>query len=798
MLIRLKSIEIEGFRAFRNKVVLEFDENLTLIQGYSGAGKTSLVRAIEFALFGETREISSRIFRRDDLINDFASIARVLLSLIDGQQEIVIERTLHRNGKSRLRVIVGSNELLDEVASQFLQEKLNVTLEDFAREIAIGYGELYLLTHSTSAVQGLLMDRLLGIDELKRLYNELNLKEIKSRYENILSDLYKLGGERNLEEYEKLKGMYKDIIAQRDKILRDIEKLETTKKILEQEKASYQFNTADLRALLEEIGSLKMILNNLRKNKTLKNISIDENFVIEYSSKLRKQLMYVSEACFLSGLKEIENVKSFDLNLNKIEDFISLIKNILFKIRECINNLEYEIRDIINEEKRLEKEIYWIENKLSEIEYNIEEYNQYKSEYDKILNKYGDLTTIVKKISQLEVDLKAISIDEKRSECVHVLQKNIIENLKSGNTVTCPVCGEVISNSELLPKKEPLESLLVKREKIEQTLKELKEVELRLRKLESDMRALSDYEESRSELESILDEKLNELEELRSSREELEARLNVVRRHYAELSKGCELLEEYYTRYIYQITKKRLENLEEQLRELGYDENRLKQINDELIRIEKEISEKRGRLKELERREKELAIELEQLEALIKKVSILKEKGEHLMVLYDRLRKAREALLNVRSKLRQSLVRQLSEIASQIFVKLSPSGIYDSIVVDVESLGSRGKRGRYTFLVKRSIDGSLVSASTRLSDGQKSLLAFALMLALRSLKPRQPPILILDDPLLNVDEATRLSILKSLPVLCKGHQIIITTQSESLAKNLEKEVKVYYLDRLAL
>lgn len=265
MSIRLKSIEIEGFRSFKNKVALYFDENLTLIHGHSGAGKTSLVRAIEFALFGETREISSRIFRREDLINDFTSAARVHLSFTDGQQEIIIERILHSSGKSRLKVIIGSNELLDEVASQFLQEKLNFTLDDFAREIAIGYNELYLLTHSTSAIRSLLMDRLLGIDDLKKLYNELNLREIKDHYENILNDLYKLGGEKNLEEYEKLKIMYKDIVAQRDKILKDIEKLEGTKKILEQEKVNYQFNTADLRVLLEEIGSLKMILNNLKE-----------------------------------------------------------------------------------------------------------------------------------------------------------------------------------------------------------------------------------------------------------------------------------------------------------------------------------------------------------------------------------------------------------------------------------------------------------------------------------------------------------------------------------------------------
>jgi chromosome segregation protein len=50
--MKLKEIEIEGFRGIRDNTVVPFGEDFTIITGPNGAGKSSVIDAIEFALSG--------------------------------------------------------------------------------------------------------------------------------------------------------------------------------------------------------------------------------------------------------------------------------------------------------------------------------------------------------------------------------------------------------------------------------------------------------------------------------------------------------------------------------------------------------------------------------------------------------------------------------------------------------------------------------------------------------------------------------------------------------------------------
>jgi exonuclease SbcC len=58
MINRLKSLEIEGFRSFQNEVSLDLDADVILIYGKNGSGKTSLVSAIEMAITGSVYDLA--------------------------------------------------------------------------------------------------------------------------------------------------------------------------------------------------------------------------------------------------------------------------------------------------------------------------------------------------------------------------------------------------------------------------------------------------------------------------------------------------------------------------------------------------------------------------------------------------------------------------------------------------------------------------------------------------------------------------------------------------------------------
>lgn len=110
--MRLKKIEILGFKSFADKVSLEFHEGVTAIVGPNGCGKSNISDAFRWVL-GEQSAKSMRGGKMNDVI--FAgsthrsplNIAEVTITLTDvagllpiDYDEVAITRRLHRNGDS--------------------------------------------------------------------------------------------------------------------------------------------------------------------------------------------------------------------------------------------------------------------------------------------------------------------------------------------------------------------------------------------------------------------------------------------------------------------------------------------------------------------------------------------------------------------------------------------------------------------------------------------------------------------------------------------------------------------------
>lgn len=129
--MRLKSIEIKGFKSFGDKVTIHFNDGVTGIVGPNGCGKSNVVDAMRWVL-GEQK---SRMLRSDKMENVLfngtksrkqAHLAEVHLSFENSKNilptafnEVTITRKLYRSGESEYQ-LNGVNCRLKDITNLFL------------------------------------------------------------------------------------------------------------------------------------------------------------------------------------------------------------------------------------------------------------------------------------------------------------------------------------------------------------------------------------------------------------------------------------------------------------------------------------------------------------------------------------------------------------------------------------------------------------------------------------------------------------------------------------------------------
>lgn len=189
--MHLNKLVMRNFKKFRRAEV-EFQDGLTGIIGSNGAGKSTIVEAIAWALYGNRASSIKRDFIRNAHAGESDPV-EIRLAISLGKQELVIYRAM--KGKALMpeaflildgqRIATGTKEV-----DQRLEEILKISYPDFMKTFYARQKDLDNLLKESGAGKREYLLKLLGLDEIK----ENAIAEIKSDHATLEEQKSRLAG----------------------------------------------------------------------------------------------------------------------------------------------------------------------------------------------------------------------------------------------------------------------------------------------------------------------------------------------------------------------------------------------------------------------------------------------------------------------------------------------------------------------------------------------------------------------------------------------------------------------------
>ena len=395
---KIQSLEIYNFLSIQ-KLDIDFNDiNTVLFTGDNGSGKSSILSALIFNLYGIVFDRGN--YLQISLINtNIKNIDKELLKIYKLENEkiqlltigryklkednLVIIRGLNNKGKAFLKIVHKNKEINYKdysVANSNLEKILKMPVNDFKNN-SYFHSDIY------TNIIGLMNKPKQLMDLLNQIFN-LNKLEILNDYYNKKYRLIEQEYKNSIQEYK--------ITKQNAKYFK--QHLADTIATMETEKEKYQIQYDDINKVLPEIlKQLEQKKSGISKIKDT--IETSENQILEYQNKI----------------KEIERIKQIVEEIKRLETEKK-------KLRKEHTNIFYSFPD-------KEKEITNKEKELNDFEKELKELKEKKDIYKKQLQ---------------EIEKEKYSLDKSMEWLLHSLQ-----TVKEGEMIECNTCHSKITKKQL-------------------------------------------------------------------------------------------------------------------------------------------------------------------------------------------------------------------------------------------------------------------------------------------------------------------------------------------------------------
>lgn len=799
---KINHIKLEGIRGFNKPMEITLNPNLTVIHGPNGSGKSSIIQAIEWCIVGEVPFMKKGDFSKEDaIVNAFTNTGQAHVELtFSGPQEIRVSRSKNRTkststGKHNL-YLEADRSYQNEEAKSFLETAFQIDLEEFSRSKFLHQETIRdALTYGPTE-RSAVIEKLLGTYDIKEFTKAINQKtSINKEIRNLEARIEALNKDRiqliinlrnNLDQLKtKLmqKGYHEDQL-ELSWALSQIENLRITIDILS---AKYGFGAIIHPEVTPSVESLFSASRRIEEDTT----AIDRKRMHTIQSKSTR----------IQTLRNLSN--RYENALKHFKEYESLDVPSLEKKKIELDNQKTDLEGIIKKKQEI---LSKLPSLIAQLQTAEEQYDEAEKALNVLTEKFGKTETIDNEVKGLQEKTSEISKELTKFSGQNRIINLAVNLIQSSNMDHCPVCNQTIRAKELINDLRSKVSIDISNQITElekartenngriQELSEAKSkiitlvakvsqygpnLEIVRKNLEALVGSLEevDLDSLQQNLLGQVQEKQSELNDIIEQITEVNEKVrqyNYLNQEISDSRKGLqeETSNQLEGNALLQASAETIDELTEETKQQE-DTTELDSIRSYSVKLS-EILVYLMEEEQTESMEKELP-------ALNNQLAELDKRKTSLILLEGALSSIRETMTEYQKEQSINQIRELEEIMNDYYRAILGHPYFNRINIDIE------KEDPLQFSFRATSEREATYIPTRFSTAQLNVVALSIFMSNSKLMKGQLPILTLDDPTQNMDDAHKKAFAELVSELIKDFQVIIATEDDETRDYIKDE-----------
>lgn len=477
--MRLKSLEIKGFKSFADKTVVNFDDNITGIVGPNGCGKSNIVDSIRWVI-GEQKISHLRSENLDSLVfngsktRSASGLAEVSLTFENTRNllptefsTVTITRKFYKSGESEYRLNDVQCRLKDiqnlfmdtgvstdsyaiialDMVDDLIKDKDNSRRRMLEQAAGISIyktrkKEAKLKLDATEQDLARIEDLLFEINnQLKALESQAKkaekYHEVKRDYREVSIELAKAALEGFNLTYKELNEQHD---AETDKRVRMEAEIATEEAELEQEKLSFIEKERQLQSMQHSFNELVQQVRTKENEKNLAAQRLEylkerENSLHEFLQKAEGQLKGIDESIEFTKMQVTEEnnaLESLNEGLQQLQNDVSRQREVLDEKRRALDSLRSEYQHVQRNQFDAEKKVAVADTSVQNLQRaisQIEEERKQREEHRHHLDQERILKE--KELNIKKIDLEQLQQHQENTKEQILQTQSALESLRN-------------------------------------------------------------------------------------------------------------------------------------------------------------------------------------------------------------------------------------------------------------------------------------------------------------------------------------------------------------------------------